>query len=96
MVVICAGTTGYSPVVDLRYLWMRQKRIQGCHAANPDDIRGIAELVASDKVDPCIKGLHGWDELAQAHQLMADNRHPPGNMVVLAGVNGSGLGVRTS
>jgi crotonyl-CoA carboxylase/reductase len=26
MVVICAGTTGYNATVDLRYLWMRQKR----------------------------------------------------------------------
>src|SRR5581483_5066244 len=31
MVVICAGTTGYNAVADLRYLWMRQKRFQGSH-----------------------------------------------------------------
>ena len=29
MVVICAGTTGFNATVDLRYLWMRQKRLQG-------------------------------------------------------------------
>ena len=29
MVVVCAGTTGYNATVDLRYLWMRQKRLQG-------------------------------------------------------------------
>jgi NADPH:quinone reductase-like Zn-dependent oxidoreductase len=34
MVVICAGTTGYNADVDLRYLWMRQKRLQGSHFAN--------------------------------------------------------------
>ncbi len=34
MVVICAGTTGYNATVDLRYLWMRQKRLQGSHFAN--------------------------------------------------------------
>jgi DNA-binding response OmpR family regulator len=28
MVVICAGTTGFNAVVDLRYLWTRQKRFQ--------------------------------------------------------------------
>src|SRR5580765_2638760 len=28
MVVICAGTTGYSATVDLRYHWVRQKRLQ--------------------------------------------------------------------
>ncbi len=34
MVVICAGTTGYKLTVDARYLWMRQKRLQGSHFAN--------------------------------------------------------------
>ena len=29
MVVICAGTTGYNATLDLRYHWMRQKRLQG-------------------------------------------------------------------
>jgi crotonyl-CoA carboxylase/reductase len=31
MVVICAGTTGYTATMDLRYHWMRQKRFQGSH-----------------------------------------------------------------
>jgi crotonyl-CoA carboxylase/reductase len=35
MVVVCAGTTGFNATVDLRYLWMRQKRLQGSHFANP-------------------------------------------------------------
>ena len=34
MVVICAGTSGFNATVDLRYLWMRQKRLQGSHFAN--------------------------------------------------------------
>ena len=36
MVVICAGTTGYNATLDLRYLWMRQKRLQGSHFANDE------------------------------------------------------------
>ncbi|KPC83642.1 crotonyl-CoA reductase, partial [Streptomyces sp. NRRL WC-3753] len=34
MVVICGGTTGYNGDVDLRFLWMRQKRLQGSHVAS--------------------------------------------------------------
>ena len=34
MVVFCAGTTGYNLTFDARYVWMRQKRIQGSHFAN--------------------------------------------------------------
>ena len=29
MVVFCAGTTGFNITFDARYVWMRQKRIQG-------------------------------------------------------------------
>ena len=96
MVVTCAGTTGYSPVVDLRYLWMRQKRIQGSHAGNLKDVKGINDLVTAKRVDPCLSRTFAWEELAAAHQLMADNRHPPGNMAVLVGAPTTGLGRRDS
>ena len=36
MVVICAGTTGYTASVDLRYHWVRQKRLQGSHGSNDE------------------------------------------------------------
>ena len=39
MVVICAGTTGYYAMVDLRYHWIRQKRLQGSHGANDEQAR---------------------------------------------------------
>jgi len=34
MVVFCAGTSGYNIIFDARYVWMRQKRIQGSHFAH--------------------------------------------------------------
>ena len=33
-VVICGATSGYTLDFDVRYLWMRQKRILGSHFAN--------------------------------------------------------------
>ena len=54
MVVICAGTTGYNATLDLRYLWMRQKRFQGSHFANDDQARALNDLVIAGKVDPCL------------------------------------------
>ena len=45
MVVICAGTSGYHAVVDLRYLWMRQKRLQGSHFANDEQSYAFNHLV---------------------------------------------------
>ena len=85
MVVICAGTTGYNATVDLRYLWTRQKRLQGSHFANDKQARALNELVAAKRVDPCTSQVFCWDDLARSHQLMYENRHPYGNMAVLVG-----------
>ena len=93
MVVICAGTTGYHAGVDLRYLWMRQKRLQGSHFANDDQARGVNQLVIDRKVDPCLSRTFAWDETAACHQLMRDNQHPSGNMAIL--VNAPRPGLRT-
>jgi len=85
MVVICAGTTGYNATVDLRYLWMRQKRLQGSHFANDEHARAFNELVLAGQVDPCTSQVFGWDAIPDSHQLMYENKHPHGNMAVLVG-----------
>ena len=82
MVVICAGTTGYNADVDLRYLWMRQKRLQGSHFANTEQCRALNELVCQGRVDPALSRVFEFSEVGTAHQLMYENRHPPGNMVI--------------
>lgn len=93
MVVICAGTTGYNATLDLRYHWMRQKRLQGSHFANDEQARGLNELVAAGKVDPCLSRVFQFAETGAAHQLMRENRHPNGNMSIL--VNAQRAGLRT-
>ncbi|MFE2346280.1 crotonyl-CoA carboxylase/reductase [Kitasatospora cineracea] len=85
MVVICGGSTGYNGDVDLRFLWMRQKRLQGSHAANARQAREITELIDRGIVDPCLSLVLDFDEIGAAHQLLHDNRQPPGNLAVLVG-----------
>ncbi|NBC31874.1 MAG: crotonyl-CoA carboxylase/reductase [Alphaproteobacteria bacterium] len=92
MVVICAGTTGYNATVDLRYLWMRQKRVQGSHFANDEQAQGANDFVLKGLVDPCMSRAFSWDELPQSHQLMYENKHPHGNMAVLIGATDFGTG----
>jgi crotonyl-CoA carboxylase/reductase len=92
MVVICAGTTGYNATVDLRYLWMRQKRVQGSHFANDEQAYAMNELALRGLLDPCLSGKFVYDDLPKAHQLMHDNKHPHGNMAVLIGAPDFGLG----
>ncbi len=93
MVVICAGTTGYNATLDLRYHWMRQKRLQGSHFANDDQAKGINDLVIAGKVDPCLSQVFSFDETGASHQLMRDNKHPNGNMSIL--VNATERGHKT-
>jgi crotonyl-CoA carboxylase/reductase len=90
MVVICAGTTGYNAVADLRYLWMRQKRFQGSHFANDDDARALNDLVLAGKVDPCLSETFGFDQIGHVHQLMYENKHPHGNMACLVNATKTG------
>ena len=92
-VAICAGTTGYNATVDLRYLWMRQKRLQGSHFANDDQANSLNALVIEGRVDPCLSRTFEYDELPEAHQLMYENRHPHGNMSILVGAAELGTGV---
>jgi len=92
MVVICAGTTGYNADVDLRYLWMRQKRLQGSHFANDEQAYAFNELVMAGKIDPCLSRTFRFEETGECHQLMYENRHPEGNMAILIGAKETGLG----
>ena len=91
MVVICAGTTGFNAVADLRYLWMRQKRFQGSHFANDGQAKGINDLVTEGKVDPALSRVFAFDEVGLSHQLMYENKHPDGNMAILVGAPREGL-----
>ena len=83
MVVICGGTTGYNGDVDLRFLWMRQKRLQGSHVASAREAREVTTLIGQGLVDPCLSLTLGFEDIGTAHQLMHDNEHPAGNMAVL-------------
>ena len=94
MVVICAGTTGYNADVDLRYLWMRQKRFQGSHFANDEQAYAFNELVLQGKIDPCLSRVFRFEETGDCHQLMFENRHPDGNMAILVGATEEGQGRR--
>jgi len=91
MIVICAGTTGYNAVADLRYLWMRQKRLQGSHFANDEQSNAFNQLVLDGKIDPCLAKTFRFDQIAECHQIMHENRAPEGKMVALVGAPRAGL-----
>jgi len=93
MVVFCAGTTGYNLTFDARYVWMRQKRIQGSHFAHLKQASAANQFVLDRRIDPCMSKVFPWENIPDAHTMMWKNQHPPGNMAVL--VNAKRQGCRT-
>lgn len=85
MVVICAGTTGYSPTVDLRYLWTRQKRLQGSHGTNDEQANAYNQLLIDRRITPGLGEVRSFREIGEIHQAMKEGRLPNGNSVVLVG-----------
>jgi len=93
MVVFCAGTSGFNLTFDARFVWMRQKRIQGSHFANLLQASQANQLVIERRLDPCMSEVFSWADIPRAHTKMLRNEHKPGNMAVL--VNALRPGLRT-
>ena len=91
MVVFCAGTTGFNLTFDARFVWMRQKRIQGSHFAHLKQASQANRLVIERRIDPCMSEVFAWKDIARAHTKMWKNQHKPGNMAVLVQAKRPGL-----
>ena len=91
MVVICAGTTGYDTMVDVRYLWYLQKRYQGSHLFNDEQAIAFNDLVRERKVETTLGHTYDYGEAGHVHQLMGEGRLPEGNVAVLISAPQRGL-----
>jgi crotonyl-CoA carboxylase/reductase len=90
-VVICGATSGYTLDFDVRYLWMRQKQIIGSHFANAYECNKANELIDEGKIRPVLWKTLPFEGVAEAHQLMRDNKHH-GKIAILVGAGSEGEG----
>ena len=90
-VVICGATSGYQLDFDVRYLWMRQKEILGSHFANAWEANQANALIEESKIRPVLWKTMPFEGVAQAHQLLRDNRHL-GKIAILVGASAEGQG----
>jgi crotonyl-CoA carboxylase/reductase len=90
-VVICGATSGYTLDFDVRYLWMRQKEILGSHFANAWECNLANALIEQSKIRPVLWKTMPWEDVANAHQLMHENKHA-GKISVLVGADAEGQG----
>jgi crotonyl-CoA carboxylase/reductase len=90
-VVICGATSGYQLDFDVRYLWMRQKQIIGSHFANAWEATKANELIEQSLVRPVLWQTMGFEKVAEAHQLLRDNKHL-GKIAILVGATAEDQG----
>src|SRR3954469_16599627 len=90
-VVICGATSGFQLDFDVRYLWMRQKTILGSHFPNAYERMKANQLMAEGKVRPVIWQTMGFDGVAEAHQLLHENKHL-GKISILVGAESADEG----
>jgi len=91
MVVFCAGTTGTNLTFDARFVWMRQKRIQGSYLAHLKQAAAANQLVIERRIDPGLSEVFAWNEIPKAHMTLWRNEQMLGNMAVLVSARRPGL-----
>jgi crotonyl-CoA carboxylase/reductase len=92
MIVICAGTSGYDTMIDVRYLWYLQKRYQGSHLFNDEQATAFNDLVRERKIRTTLGRTFDYGDAGLAHQLMGEGKLPEGNAAVL--INAARPGMR--
>ena len=83
MIVICAGTSGYDTMIDVRYLWYLQKRYQGSHLFNDEQAAAFNDLVREGALRTTLGHAYRYEETGVVHQLMGEGRLPDGNVSIL-------------
>jgi crotonyl-CoA carboxylase/reductase len=63
MVVFCAGTSGFNITFDARYVWMRQKRIQGSHFAHLKQAARPTSSSSTGASTPACREVFPWDKI---------------------------------
>jgi crotonyl-CoA carboxylase/reductase len=91
MIVICAGTSGFDTMIDVRYLWFMQKRYQGSHLMNAEQANAFNDLVREGKIVTTLGHTYPYAEIPLAHQLMGEGKLPEGNVSCLVGAPSPGL-----
>lgn len=72
--VTCGATSGPIAETDIRYLFMRQLRLQGAYMGSKADLLTVLPLVAAGKLNPVVDQVLPLSEAAQAHQILEERR----------------------
>lgn len=70
--LVCGATAGFSPQIDLRYLWRRELQVLGSTGYTQQDIAAAVEMVAGGKLKPVIGRVFPLQQAAEAVKLLED------------------------
>jgi alcohol dehydrogenase len=70
--LVCGATAGFSPQIDLRYLWRRELQVLGSTGYTQQDIAAAVAMVASGKLKPVIGRVFPLRQAAEAVKLLED------------------------
>lgn len=90
--VTCGSSTGYHHQYDNRYLWMKLKRVIGCHAANLQEQWESNRLIDMGRIMPMLSRTYPLEQVGEAARLVQQNAHV-GKVGVLCLAPEPGLGV---
>jgi crotonyl-CoA reductase len=91
-VVTCGSSTGYLHQYDNRRLWMRLKRIIGCHAASWPEAAESNRLIEMGRIVPALSKVYPLEQVGEAAREVQLNRHV-GKVGVLCLAEREGLGI---
>lgn len=72
--VTCGATAGPVAETDIRYLFMRQIRIQGAYMGSKANLLTMLPLVEAGKLKPVVDQVLPLSEAPQAHQILEERR----------------------
>lgn len=70
--LVCGATAGFSPQIDLRYLWRRELQVLGSTGYTQQDIAAAVDMVAMGKLKPVIGRVFPLRQAAEAVKLLED------------------------
>lgn len=91
-IVTCGSSTGYRHEYDNRHLWMKIKRIIGCHGFNYHEATEVNRLISLGMIAPTLSRTYPLDRAADAVRAVQRNEHI-GKVGVLCLAPEEGLGV---
>jgi crotonyl-CoA reductase len=91
-VVTCGSSTGFWHEYDNRHLWMKHKRIIGCHGATWPEAWDTNRVIAQGRIVPPLSRVYPLEEVAEATRHVQLNDHV-GKVGVLCLAEREGLGV---